>query len=155
MATTRHRSSPAITAFSPILNYGFESTAVYSVSKMENLLSASFDLLSSYDPLHIRKGLRCLEGFLAKMCLQVPSAPSKSGNKAANLPSIAVASRPKDAAFREFLRLQNGFEWNGTQALLAKRTNVLTVLVTIRLISCLERLLGRTNSATLQRSGHD
>lgn len=24
-----------------------------------------------------------------------------------------VTTRPKDAAFKEFLRLQNGFEWNG------------------------------------------
>jgi large subunit ribosomal protein L3e len=82
---------------------------------MEDLLSTSFDLLSSYDPLHIRKGLRCLEGFLAKMCLQAPSTPSKSGNNknTKNTPSVAVASRPKDAAFQEFLRLQNGFEWNG------------------------------------------
>ncbi|KAI5793088.1 cell division protein Cdc14 [Geopyxis carbonaria] len=106
---------------------------------MEQLLSSSFDLLSSYDPVHIRKGLRCLEGFLAKMCLQVPgnnvpisSTPSRHDQRE---PSImngtgAVSNRPKDAAFREFIRLQNGFEWN----------------VTIRLISCLERLLGRTNN---------
>ncbi|PUU78451.1 ribosomal protein L3-domain-containing protein [Tuber borchii] len=100
---------------------------------MEDLLSTSFDLLSSYDPIHIRKGLRCLEGFLAKMCLQSPSTPSKSGARtasAANSSVVGVTSRPKDAAFKEFLRLQSGFEWN----------------VTIRLISCLERLLGRTNN---------
>ncbi|CUS14134.1 unnamed protein product [Tuber aestivum] len=100
---------------------------------MEDLLSTSFDLLSSYDPIHIRKGLRCLEGFLAKMCLQSPSTPSKSGARvvsAANPSAVGVTSRPKDAAFKEFLRLQSGFEWN----------------VTIRLISCLERLLGRTNN---------
>jgi len=83
---------------------------------MEDLLSTSFDLLSSYDPVHIRKGLRCLEGFLAKMCLQSPSTPSKSGARAAsaaNSSVVGVASRPKDAAFKEFLRLQSGFEWNG------------------------------------------
>ncbi|KAL7276016.1 60S ribosomal protein L3 [Rhizina undulata] len=104
---------------------------------MEVLLSTSFDLLSSYDPMHIRKGLRCLEGFLAKMCLETatPQQGGKSSRKSSTstdstAPSGAVASRPKDAAFREFLRLQNGFEWN----------------VTIRLISCLERLLGRTNN---------
>ncbi|RPA89250.1 hypothetical protein L873DRAFT_1839297 [Choiromyces venosus 120613-1] len=100
---------------------------------MEDLLSTSFDLLSSYDPIHIRKGLRCLEGFLAKMCLQSPSTPSKSGVRkpsTANPSAVGVTSRPKDAAFKEFLRLQSGFEWN----------------VTIRLISCLERLLGRTNT---------
>ncbi|KAG0638836.1 cell division control protein 14 [Tuber brumale] len=100
---------------------------------MEDLLSTSFDLLSSYDPIHIRKGLRCLEGFLAKMCLQSPSTPSKGGARtagASNASVVGVTSRPKDAAFKEFLRLQSGFEWN----------------VTIRLISCLERLLGRTNN---------
>lgn len=83
---------------------------------MEDLLSTSFDLLSSYDPIHIRKGLRCLEGFLAKMCLQSPSTPSKSGARtasAANSSVVGVTSRPKDAAFKEFLRLQSGFEWNG------------------------------------------
>ncbi|PWW78255.1 hypothetical protein C7212DRAFT_358260 [Tuber magnatum] len=100
---------------------------------MEDLLSTSFDMLSSYDPIHIRKGLRCLEGFLAKMCLQSPSTPSKSGARVVsttNPPAVGVTSRPKDAAFKEFLRLQSGFEWN----------------VTIRLISCLERLLGRANN---------
>lgn len=103
---------------------------------MEHLLSTSFDLLSSYDPVHIRKGLRCLEGFLAKMCLANTGAPShgdkqKSGsNPAAAVGNQPVTSRPKDVVFREFMRLQNGFEYN----------------VTIRLISCLERLLGRTTS---------
>lgn len=100
---------------------------------MEKLLSTSFDLLSSYDPLHIRKGLRCLEGFLAKMCLQAPQAATKGASRRESItlgtPS-AVVAKPNDAAFREFMRLQNGFEWN----------------VTIRLISCLERLLGRTNN---------
>lgn len=85
---------------------------------MEHLLSTSFDLLSSYDPVHIRKGLRCLEGFLAKMCLQPPGTPNRDRHRASSPPVIAnpatpVTTRPKDAAFKEFLRLQNGFEWNG------------------------------------------
>ncbi|TGZ83269.1 cell division control 14, SIN component [Ascodesmis nigricans] len=111
---------------------------------MEQLLSTSFDLLSSYDPLHVRKGLRCLEGFLAKMCLQTPSQSRRTsaassvgresygegiGGDRGRLKG-AVEERPNDAAFMEFMRLQNGFEWN----------------VTIRLISCLERLLGRANN---------
>ncbi|KAI5821087.1 cell division protein Cdc14 [Pyronema omphalodes] len=99
---------------------------------MEQLLSTSFDLLSSYDTLHIRKGLRYLEGFLAKMCLQAPPVPARNGaRRDGGLSTTAgIHSRPKDAAFREFMRLQNGFEWN----------------VTIRLISCLERLLGKENN---------
>lgn len=87
---------------------------------MEHLLSTSFDLLSSYDPVHIRKGLRCLEGFLAKMCLQAPGMPRRGtsnppAEQRATL-AIPVTTRPKDAAFKEFLRLQNGFEWNGILA---------------------------------------
>jgi hypothetical protein len=85
---------------------------------MEPLLSSSFDLLSSYDTNCIRKGLKHLEGFVAKMCLQTsPSATPRAGARRGDViptPAAAVASRPRDAAFREFLRLQNGFEWNGT-----------------------------------------
>lgn len=99
---------------------------------MEALLSSSFDLVSSYDTLHIRKGLRYLEGFLAKMCLQNPAPPTpRNGARRDSIaPPPVSAGKPKDAAFREFLRLQNGFEWN----------------VTIRLIACLERLLGKENN---------
>ena len=73
---------------------------------MEPLLSSAFDLLSAYDPVHIRKGLRHLEGLLAKMCL-APSAVKQtdpSGNP----------RKPDDPVYREFIKLQNGFEWNGT-----------------------------------------
>lgn len=38
----------------------------------------------------------------------------------ANL-ATPVTTRPKDAAFKEFLRLQNGFEWNGMFARARKR----------------------------------
>jgi hypothetical protein len=89
---------------------------IHTTSRMEQLLSTSFDLLSSYDTLHIRKGLRYLEGFLAKMCLQAPPVPSRNGARRESiLPTQqgALVSKPKDAAFREFMRLQNGFEWNG------------------------------------------
>lgn len=79
---------------------------------MEQLLSTSFDLLSSYDTQHIRKGLRCLEGFLAKMCIQAPP-PLPSRGAAFPGPQAATVGKPKDAAFREFMRLQNGFEYNG------------------------------------------
>lgn len=83
---------------------------------MEQLLSTSFDLLSSYETVHIRKGLRYLEGFLAKMCLQAPPLPIRTGARRDTIlpgdPS-PIASKPNDAAFREFMRLQDGFEWNG------------------------------------------
>lgn len=72
---------------------------------METLLSSAFDLLSSYDPIHIRKGIRHLEGLLAKMCL----APSVTKEGEAGPPR-----KPEDPVFREFIKLQNGFEWNGT-----------------------------------------
>ncbi|KAH8147584.1 uncharacterized protein LAJ45_08412 [Morchella importuna] len=70
------------------------------------------------------------------MCLANTGASSHgdkqrpSSNPAAAVGNQPVASRPKDVVFKEFMRLQNGFEYN----------------VTIRLISCLERLLGRTTS---------
>jgi len=90
--------------------------SIHSASSMEQLLSTSFDLLSSYDTLHIRKGLRYLEGFLAKMCLQAPPVPVRNGARRESILPGAQGvnvSKPKDAAFREFMRLQNGFEWNG------------------------------------------
>lgn len=96
---------------------------------MESLLSLSFDYLSSCDGGKIRKGLRQLEGLLAQICL------SKAGDTAATQMSVAQKrrstataaqskdSRPKDlaqlkddAAFREFFKLQEGFEWNGELA---------------------------------------
>ncbi|KAL9017197.1 MAG: hypothetical protein Q9185_005487 [Variospora sp. 1 TL-2023] len=99
---------------------------------MENLLSLSFDYLSSFDGVKIRKGLRQLEGLLAQLCLSrtttaaerrrsmAPDGASKPGPK-------DLASLSEDPAFLEFFKLQEGFEWN----------------VAIRLISCLERLLGK------------
>ncbi|KAL8841509.1 MAG: hypothetical protein Q9170_000892 [Blastenia crenularia] len=99
---------------------------------MENLLSLSFDYLSSFDGVKIRKGLRQLEGLLAQLCLSrtttaaerrrsvAPDGVAKPGLK-------DLASLSGDPAFREFFKLQEGFEWN----------------VAIRLISCLERLLGK------------
>ncbi|KAL8889893.1 MAG: hypothetical protein Q9215_002875 [Flavoplaca cf. flavocitrina] len=99
---------------------------------MENLLSLSFDYLSSFDGVKIRKGLRQLEGLLAQICL---SRATTAAERRRSMAIDGVAkSRPKDLAslsedpaFREFFKLQEGFEWN----------------VAIRLISCLERLLGK------------
>ena len=87
---------------------------------MESLLSLSFDYLSSFDGGKIRKGLRQLEGLLAQICL------SKSGNSPSPEKRRSTAAggnkeqTPKelaqlkdDPAFREFFKLQEGFEWNG------------------------------------------
>ncbi|KAF8467253.1 cell division control protein 14 [Kalaharituber pfeilii] len=92
---------------------------------METLLSSAFDLLSSYDLLHIRKGLRHLEALLAKMCL----APHITKE----VDATGTAKKPDDPVYREFIKLQNGFEWN----------------ISIRLIACLERLLGKKSSGQI------
>lgn len=89
-------------------------------TKMESLLSLSFDYLSSYDGVKIRKGLRQLEGLLAQICLSrtpptdrpssvIPNGTSKQTTK-------ELSSLKDDPAFREFFKLQEGFEWNGTLA---------------------------------------
>ena len=80
---------------------------------MEQLLSTSFDLLSSYDTNQIRKGMRCLEGFFVKMCILTPP-PLPARNGARPTPQPANTARPRDVAAREFMRLQNGFEYNGS-----------------------------------------
>ncbi|KAI9835049.1 MAG: hypothetical protein M1819_002601 [Sarea resinae] len=99
---------------------------------MEALLSLSFDYLSSYDGGKIRKGLRQIEGLLAQICLaRSRTAPHASPDKrsSANVPASPkqLSALKDDPAFREFFKLQEGFEWN----------------VALRLISCLERLLGK------------
>jgi hypothetical protein len=103
---------------------------------MEALLSLSFDNLSSYDQSKIRKGLRQVEGLLAQICLS-SSAPKSAAEKRRSV--IDPGKEPprrkplnelvNDPAFREFFKLQDGFEWN----------------VALRLVNCLDRLLGKTN----------
>jgi hypothetical protein len=91
---------------------------------MEALLSLSFDNIASKDTAKIRKGLRQIEGMLAQICLANTKNPSPIGHRR-NTSAINVSeqqeSPPKklgqlaeDPAFREFFRLQEGFEWNGT-----------------------------------------
>jgi hypothetical protein len=103
---------------------------------MESLLSLSFDHLASYDASKIRKGLKQLEGLLAQIVLSRSGrTPSHSRRQSiANATATPAAAAPKelaqlqhDPAFREFFKLQEGFEWN----------------CAIRLLECLERLLGR------------
>lgn len=103
-----------------------------SSGRMETLLSHSFDYLSSSSPQKIRKGLRQLEGLLAQICL----ARSSTANKRHSMMPLGQQFPPSsrrladlrdDPAFREFFKLQQGFQWN----------------VAMRLISCLERLMGK------------
>lgn len=101
---------------------------------MEALLSLSFDNITSKDSAKIRKGLRQIEGLLAQICLSRqpdPAAAAKqkrNGSASKKTPSEHkhLGALHTDPAFREFFRLQEGFEWN----------------VATRLILCLERLLG-------------
>ena len=87
---------------------------------MESLLSLSFDYLSSNDGVKIRKGLRQLEGLLAQICL---SRSTGAADRRSSLVSSTtnpskqttkeLSSLKDDPAFREFFKLQEGFEWNG------------------------------------------
>lgn len=103
---------------------------------MEALLSLSFDNLSSYDQSKIRKGLRQVEGLLAQICLS-SSSPKSAAEKRRSMidpgkeppPRKPLSELVNDPAFREFFKLQEGFEWN----------------VALRLVNCLDRLLGKTN----------
>jgi Cell division control protein 14, SIN component len=97
---------------------------------MESLLSLSFDHLSSYDPGKIRKGLRQVEGLLAQICLSKTKAEKRRSSVAVTSSPATLEMLREDAAFREFFKLQEGFEWN----------------LCIRLIQCLERLMGRGDS---------
>ncbi|RDW81972.1 hypothetical protein BP6252_03084 [Coleophoma cylindrospora] len=103
---------------------------------MEALLSLSFDNLSSYDGGKIRKGLRQVEGLLAQICLST-SAKSTVERRRSSIvdpgkeppPRKELGELGQDPAFREFFKLQEGFEWN----------------VALRLVNCLDRLMGRSN----------
>lgn len=104
---------------------------------MEALLSLSFDNLSSRDVTKIKKGLRQIEGLLAQICL-LGSRSSSASKRLSLAPTQEQEEQgprnlekiTKDPAYREFFRLQEGFEGN----------------VASRLIGCLERLLGLPSS---------
>jgi hypothetical protein len=95
---------------------------------MEALLSVAFDNLSCYDSAKIKKGLRQIDGLLAQICLSQSQQPPKSPVKKSSSSqpdSQDDGPRPKplpslsfDPAFREFFKLQEGFEWNVAQRLL-------------------------------------
>lgn len=109
---------------------------------MEALLSLAFDNLSSYDGPKVRKGLRQVEGLLAQICLSSPDGKGSSRGSKASTPAPGNDDPPSpppaksnrdlaqlsgDPAFREFFKLQEGFEWN----------------VALRLVGALDRLLAK------------
>ncbi|KAL5339916.1 cell division protein Cdc14 [Aspergillus crustosus] len=105
---------------------------------MEALLAHSFDYLSSYEPTKVRKGLRQVEGLLAQICLSRAKRPVSDRRGSPTSPSPpqsgckTLSNLRDDPAFREFFKLQDGFQWN----------------VAMRLVTCLEHLLGRGSSGT-------
>lgn len=85
---------------------------------METLLAHSFDYLSSYEPSKVRKGLRQVEGLLAQICLsKSKSSPSDRRRSYVDADAQPVpkplSGLRDDPAFREFFKLQEGFQWNG------------------------------------------
>ncbi|RMY43687.1 hypothetical protein D0864_15781 [Hortaea werneckii] len=107
---------------------------------MENLLTLSFDNLSSRDPARTRKGLRQIEGLLAQVCLSNANhpnnkrlSPHKRTRSDISHPDPSLPpGQPKrlvdlrrDAAFREFFRLQEGFRWNVASRLLETLTTLM------------------------------
>ncbi|KXL47640.1 hypothetical protein M433DRAFT_63926 [Acidomyces richmondensis BFW] len=95
---------------------------------MESLLALSFNNLSSRDNTKIRKGLRQIEGLLAQICL---SNARLSPQKRSRSECKQLRDLRKDAAFREFFRLQEGFKWN----------------VASRLVATIERLMGQSSTS--------
>ncbi len=85
---------------------------------MESLLSVAFDNISSRDSSKIRKGLRQIEGLLAQICLSKPKSQSPHKRKSSALLDKQQSSPKKlselkeDPVFREFFRLQEGFQCN-------------------------------------------
>ncbi|KAK2615994.1 hypothetical protein N8I77_002714 [Diaporthe amygdali] len=119
---------------------------------METLLSVAFDNLSSYDGPKVKKGLRQVEGLLAQICLSAHAANKNNNNNnkspttppapfdgSKQQPATPAPSRfplsdlSGDAAFREFFKLQDGFQWN----------------IATRLIQTLDRLLAKSDDGSM------
>jgi hypothetical protein len=124
---------------------------------MEALLSLAFDNIASKDTQKIQKGLRQIEGMLAQICVSSgkpkPSTPGHRRNASSISMGEQQESTPRklsqlseDPAFREFFRLQEGFEWNGETHTVALRFNADQNTVATRVADCLERLLGMGSS---------
>lgn len=124
---------------------------------MEALLSLAFDNLSSLNSDKIRKGLRQVEGLVAQICLSKSSKLSSAEKRRSMATPGAAQTAPKelgalreDPAFREFFKLQDGFEWNGVKTWLRYGCwSLLTLAGTaaLRLITCLDRLVGKGSGA--------
>lgn len=113
---------------------------------MEHLLSVSFDHLASFDGQKIKKGLRQIDGLLAQVCLSAhESAAARNNSKQHNArlsPTSATPAKKSryslsdlggDAAFREFFKLQDGFEWN----------------IATRLVQTLDKLYAKSDDGSL------
>lgn len=92
---------------------------------MESLLSLAFDNLSSYDGPKVRKGLRQVEGLLAQICLSSSNDrasrsrdPDRNDDNASSPRNKDLSQLSQDPAFREFFKLQEGFEWNTASRLI-------------------------------------
>jgi len=108
----------ACTPYHPICRL---QTVIHIASTMESLLTLSFASLSSRGIPRIRKGLRQIEGLLAQICLSNNRlSPHKRKTSAVKDTDKRECKQlrelRRDAAFREFFRLQEGFKWNGTDA---------------------------------------
>lgn len=132
---------------------------------MESLLTLSFDNISSKNPKKVGKGFRQIEGLLAQICIS-PSQSQHGLAKQSLSSSVTehnVSPPPQkhiydlvdDPAFREFFRLQESFEWNGTFTSYHTNSNkqnqhpTNTPQVATRLIETLDRLLGLGNGTDI------
>jgi hypothetical protein len=91
---------------------------------MDKLLSVAFDNISCKDQTKISKGIKQIEGVLAQICLSKNptvaghkrrasvAPPSTKGHQDAQ-ETKTLSQLADDPAFREFFRLQDGFQWNG------------------------------------------
>ena len=115
-----------LTDQSPCSNTFTRSPTVhYCFNNMEALLSLAFDNLSSSSTDKVRKGLRQIEGLLAQITLsnttKLAASPSKrrslavtpTANATVQTGARELSALKEDPAFREFFKLQEGFEWNG------------------------------------------
>lgn len=114
---------------------------------METLLSVAFDYLASFDGPKIKKGLRQIEGLLAQVCISAHDAAGKKSKSPVidrdqhQQQAVADKSRPRyalsdltgDAAFQEFFKLQDGFQWN----------------IATRLIQTLDKLYAKSDDGSL------
>lgn len=114
---------------------------------MEHLLSVAFDNLASFDGPKIKKGLRQIEGLLAQVCLSAHHDAANRKNKGLGIrddsssnnnnnkrkSNFSLSDLSDDAAFREFFKLQDGFQWN----------------IATRLIQTLDKLYAKSDDGSL------